>query len=47
MTRGKKHRPEQIVSLFRQVEVVVASEITMALASEEALLIEQTNYRWR
>ena len=25
MTRGKQHTPEQIVSLFRQVEVAVAS----------------------
>jgi len=30
MARGKKYTPEQIVSLLRQVEVSVASEVGRA-----------------
>jgi Transposase len=47
MARRKKHTPEQIVSLLRQIEVVVANRQTMAQASKEALITEQTYYRWR
>jgi len=47
MVRGKKHTPEQIVSLLRQVEVAVASGKTTAQASKEAFITEQTYYRWR
>jgi putative transposase len=47
MARGKKHTPEQIVSLQRQVEVGVANGKTTAQASKEALITEQTYYRWR
>ena len=47
MARGKKHTAEQIVSLLRQVEVAVASGKTTGQASKEALITEQTYYRWR
>lgn len=47
MARGKKHTPEQIVSLLRQVEVAVANGKSTAQASKEALITEQTYYRWR
>jgi transposase-like protein len=47
MARGKRHTPEQIVSLLRQVEVSVASGKTTAQASKEASITEQTYYRWR
>jgi putative transposase len=47
MARGKKHTPEQIVSLLRQVEVGVANGKTTAQASKEALILEQTYNRWR
>ena len=47
MARGKKHTPEQIVSLLRQVEVGVANGKTTAQASKEALITEQTYNRWR
>jgi putative transposase len=46
MARGKKHTAEQIVNLLRQVEVAVASGKTTAQASQEALITEQTYYRW-
>ena len=48
MARGKKHTPEQIVKLLRQVEVAVANgKTTPGLACKEAGITEQTYYRWR
>ena len=47
MARGKKHTPEQIVSVLRQVEVAVSNGKTTAQASKEASITEQTYYRWR
>jgi len=47
MARGKKHTPEQIVSLLRQIEVGVANGKTTGLACKEASITEQTYYRWR
>src|ERR1700733_13373199 len=47
MARGKKHSPEQIVSLLRQIEVAVANGKTTAQACKDALITEQTHYRWR
>jgi hypothetical protein len=47
MAQRKKYTPEQIVSLLRQVEVAVANGKTTAQASKEALISEQTDYRWR
>jgi hypothetical protein len=49
MARGKKHTPEQMVSLLRQVEVevAVASGKSTDQACREAGIVEQTYYRWR
>jgi putative transposase len=47
MARRKKHTPEQVVSLLRQIEVAVADGKTAAQASKEALISEQTYYRCR
>jgi len=47
MARGKKHTPEQIAGLLRQVEVGLANGKTTAQASKEALIAAQTYYRWR
>ena len=47
MGRGKKYQPEQVVNLLRQIEVAVANGKTTAQASKEALITEQTYYRWR
>ena len=47
MARGKKHTPEQVVNLLRQIEVAVANGKTTALACKEAEITEQTYYRWR
>ncbi len=47
MAGGTKHRPEQIVSKLRQIEVGTASGKSVALAFKEAAITEQTYYRWR
>jgi putative transposase len=47
MARGKKHTPEQIVNVLRQIEVALANGKTTPLACKEAGVTEQTFYRWR
>ena len=47
MARRKKHTPEQVVNLLRQIEVAVANGKTTALACKEATITEQSYYRWR
>ena len=47
MARGKKHTPEQVVSLLRQIEVAVATGKTTPSACRENGITEQTYYRWR
>ena len=39
--------PEQIVAKLRQIEVQLSQGKTVALASKEAGVTEQTFYRWR
>jgi hypothetical protein len=45
--RRKKHAPEQIVNLLRQVEVAAASGTTTPAACSEGGITEQTYLRWR
>jgi len=47
MTRGKKHTPEQTVSLLRQIEVSVANGKTTQVACRDNGITEQTYFRWR
>jgi transposase-like protein len=47
MARGKKHTPEQVVGLLRQIEVAVANGKTTPSACRESGITEQTYYRWR
>ncbi len=47
MAKPRKHTPEQIVNILRQIEVLVANGKTHPLASHEAGITEQTYYRWR
>ena len=47
MARGKKHTPEQIVNVLRQIEVAMANGKTAPVACKEAGITEQTYYRWR
>ena len=47
MARGKKHSPEQVVNVLRQIEVSIANGKTTGLACKKASITEQTYYRWR
>ena len=43
----KKHKPEQIVALLRQIEVEIANGKSTPQACKEAEITGQTYYRWR
>jgi putative transposase len=43
----KKHQPEQIVTLLRQVHMRLANRKTTPQACKEAEITVQTYYRWR
>ena len=43
----KRYKPEQIMTLLRQVEVVIANGQLTPQACREAGISEQTFYRWR
>jgi putative transposase len=43
----KRMKPEQVVTLLRQIEVAVANGKTTPQACKEAEVTEQTYYRWR
>ena len=43
----KKHKPEQIVTLLRQIEVGIANGEPTPQACKEAEITQQTYYRWR
>jgi putative transposase len=42
-----RYKPEQIVTLLRQIEVAVANGKTTPQACKEAEITPQTYYRWR
>ena len=43
----KRHRPEEIVTKLRQVEVLVGQGMARIDAIREVCITEQTFYRWR
>jgi transposase-like protein len=43
----KRYKPEQIVTLLRQIEVEIANGKTTPQACRGAEITEQTYYRWR
>ena len=45
MARGKRYKPEQDVTLLRQIEVAVANGKTAPLADGESGVPEQSYYR--
>ena len=47
MPKGQRIKPEQIVMLLRQVEVLTANGKTLAQACKEVGVGEQNYYRWR
>jgi putative transposase len=42
-----RYKPEQIVTLLRQIEVAIANGKTTPQACKEAQITVQTYYRWR
>ncbi len=44
---AKKFKPEQIVTLLRQIEVEVANGKSTPQACRDAGITDQTYYRWR
>jgi len=44
---SKKYKPEQIVSLLRQIEVAVANGKSTPQGCRDAGISEQSYYRWR
>lgn len=43
----KRYKPEQIVTLLRQIEVEIANGKTTPQACRDAQITAQTYYRWR
>lgn len=43
----KRHKPEEIVTKLRQVEVLVGQGMALVDAIREICITEQTYYRWR
>ena len=44
---NKRHKPEEIVTKLRQVEVLVGRGMARIDAIREIGVVEQTYYRWR
>jgi len=44
---NKRHKPEEIVSKLRQVEVLVGQGMARIDAIRQVSVVEQTYYRWR
>jgi transposase-like protein len=44
---GKRFKPEQIIHLLREIEVLTSSGKTILEACKQAGISEQTYYRWR
>jgi len=44
---AKRHKPEEIVTKLRQVEVLVGQGMARIDAIREVRITEQTFYRWR
>ena len=43
----KKHTPEQVINKLREAEVTISGGSTVAEASRQIGVTEQTFYRWR
>lgn len=43
----KRHKPEEIVTKLRQVEVLIGQGMARVAAIREVRITEQTYYRWR
>ena len=44
---GKRFKPEQIVNLLREIEVMMANGKTLLEACKQAGISDKSTYRWR
>jgi hypothetical protein len=47
MVTGRKHTPEEVADLLRQIDTAIASGMSSASACAECKITVQTYYRWR
>ncbi len=47
MAKRKTYTPEQIITKLREAEILLAQGITVAEASKQLEISQQTYYRWR
>jgi putative transposase len=47
MKKGAKTKPEEIIAVLRQVEVMINQGKTVPMACRDSGITEQTYYRWR
>ena len=47
MKKGTKIKPEEIIAILRQVEVMISQGKTVPMACRDSGITEQTYYRWR
>ena len=47
MAKGQRLKPEQIVTLLRQIDVLTTNGKALAQACKEVGTVEQSYYRWR
>lgn len=47
MKKGVKTKPEEIIAILRQIEVMMSQGKTVTMACRESGIGEQTYYRWR
>lgn len=47
MKKGIKIKPEEIIAILRQVEIMINQGKSVAVACRESSITEQTYYRWR
>lgn len=47
MKKGAKIKPEEIIVILRQVEVMISQGKTVPIACRDSGITEQTYYRWR
>ena len=47
MKKGIKIKPEEIIAILRQVEVMISQGKTVPMACRDSAITEQTYYRWR
>ena len=47
MAKSQRFKPEQIVTLLRQIDILTANGKTLTQACREVCAVEQSYYRWR